>query len=291
MSLHLSILSRGQKPQLERCADPGCTLLHCPFCPAYKGDYARVETHMQSHLKTVVHHGEYMMYKCNLGCRKGSHHHCCGCGLTFPRRNIFEKHLRTCQPLQYEGQSSQVLGASPPVLTVAPTPASTPATKTIAGGRSSPRRVQCPKCSVVLNKKNLKLHMKRRHPIVKDDITMDRHLASECLDSENGLYAVLKTFNSNSGPIHVQKKTSGMSRCALDECVRNVEIMHRSGLLTYDCVHIQSLKYCTSPLTSKIHLEEDVLREIVGSKWFSEEKKGYVSKNKRQQLRKAFLLV
>ncbi|XP_077056136.1 uncharacterized protein LOC143736817 isoform X2 [Siphateles boraxobius] len=274
MSLHSSVLSSGQKPQYQRCPDPGCTLLHCPFCPQYKGDYARVETHMQSHLKTVVHHGEFIMYRCNLGCRKDSHYHCCGCGLTFPRRNNLLRHLSTCQSQNSQGanQRPEHQPQAHPVLDeVTPT-----STTTTVGRSSQVRRVQCTKCAVVLNKKNLKQHMRRRHPIFKEDIRVDRHLACECLDTDMGIYAVLKSFNSNSGPIHVQKKTSGTNhqiRCALDDCIRNTEVMHRSGFVTYDCAHIQSLKYCPPPLTSKIQLEEDVLREIVSSKWFSEEKK------------------
>lgn len=118
--------------------------------------------------------------------------------------------------------------------------------------------------------------MRRRHPTVKEDITAGHHLACECLDIERGIFAVLKSFNSNSAPIHVQKKTSGMThriRCELDACIRNTEVMQRSGFVTFDCAHLQSLTYCPPALTPRIQLKEDVLREIVSSKWFSEGRK------------------
>lgn len=139
-----------------------------------------------------------------MGCRKGSHYHCCGCGLTFPRRNHLLRHPSTCQSQNSQGanQRPEHQPQAHPVLDeVTPTP-----TSTTVGRSSQVRRVQCTICAVVLNKTNLKQHMRRRHPIIKEDIRVDRHLACKCLDTDMGIYAVLKSFNSNSGPIHVQKK-------------------------------------------------------------------------------------
>ena len=55
--------------------------------------------------------------------------------------------------------------------------------------------------------------------------------------------------------------------------VRNTEVMHRSGFISFDCVHLQSLQYCLPLFSHHIELREDVLRDIVSSRWFSEEKK------------------
>ncbi|CAL9704226.1 unnamed protein product [Knipowitschia caucasica] len=260
MAVHLSILSSGQRPQAVTCSDSKCSLLHCPLCPRYTGDYPRVEAHIQSHLKTAVHHGEYVMFTCNLDCRSDSHYHCCECGRIYPRRKAIIKHLGTCQ--------SRPLPQSQPLLASLPLPR--------ASSSSNVRRVQCTICHLELNKKNLKEHMRRQHPIVKEDISVDRYLACECLDIDMGIYAVKKSFNSNSAPIHVQKKTSGMNHlimCPLDSCHLKAEVMRRSGFGSYDCVHIQSLKYCPPSSPSNIELKGDILGEIVSSRWFSEEKK------------------
>ncbi|CAM4597191.1 unnamed protein product [Leuciscus chuanchicus] len=118
--------------------------------------------------------------------------------------------------------------------------------------------------------------MRRRHSTVKEDITADHHLACQPIEIERGIFAVVKSFSSNSAPIHVQKRTSGPShqiRCEQDACVRNTEVMHRSGFISFDCAHLQSLQYCPPPLSPQIELREDVLRDIVSSRWFSEERK------------------
>lgn len=131
--MHLSILPRGHKPRATQCLKKDCQLLHCPFCPLYVGDYAKVETHLQSHLKTVVEHGgmftayfyvmkvgqltsfdlyqilkpdfkknfflsEFAMYTCKLECRKDTHYHCCECGLLFLRKKKLLGHLIARHP-------------------------------------------------------------------------------------------------------------------------------------------------------------------------------------------------
>ncbi len=70
-------------------------------------------------------------------------------------------------------------------------------------------RVKCIHCGIELNKKNLQLHIKRKHTDVKQMITSERHFLSQCIDSENGIFAVQKSFFGPSLPIHVQKRTWG----------------------------------------------------------------------------------
>ncbi len=52
--------------------------------------------------------------------------------------------------------------------------------------------VKCPHFPVVLYKRNLFLHIQRKHGQVKD-ITAQSHLQSTSVDQSNGLYAVRKT--------------------------------------------------------------------------------------------------
>ncbi|XDV11852.1 hypothetical protein PO909_000657 [Leuciscus waleckii] len=56
--------------------------------------------------------------------------------------------------------------------------------------------------------------MRRRHSTVKEDITADHHLACQPIEIERGIFAVVKSFSSNSAPIHVQKRTSGKKTAA-----------------------------------------------------------------------------
>ena len=266
------------------------------------------------------------MYICNWGCRNYSHYHCCACSLLFSKKKQLLKHLITCNPKPSEGQPhSQPAEGQPHSQPAESQPHSQPAEgplhsfspqhldgplkpveatvevqhpveagvelqppKKAVGPRSRVRKVKCTKCKLVLNKRNLKQHMARRHSTVKD-ITANRHLSCQPIEIERGIFAVVKSFNSNSAPIHVQKRTSGANhqiRCELDACVRNTEVMHRSGLISFDCVHLQSLQYCPPPLSPLLELREDVLRDIVSSRWFSEERKrACLSKKQRQTLK------
>ncbi|ROL55348.1 Structural maintenance of chromosomes protein 5 [Anabarilius grahami] len=51
-----------------------------------------------------------------------------------------------------------------------------------------------------------------------------------------------------------------------------MEVAHRSGLLSYQCMHVRSVSYCKSSAEA-VSLKEDVLTEMVRAKWFGEEKK------------------
>ncbi|XP_016427103.1 uncharacterized protein LOC107754968 [Sinocyclocheilus rhinocerous] len=51
-----------------------------------------------------------------------------------------------------------------------------------------------------------------------------------------------------------------------------MEVAQRSGLLSYQCMHVRSVSYCTSSAEA-VSLKEDVLTEMVRAKWFGDEKK------------------
>ncbi|XP_035273406.1 deoxyuridine 5'-triphosphate nucleotidohydrolase-like isoform X5 [Anguilla anguilla] len=48
--------------------------------------------------------------------------------------------------------------------------------------------MQCPHCNLLLNSKNLKRHLQRRHTALVKDITADRNL--QCIDADRGIYAI-----------------------------------------------------------------------------------------------------
>ncbi len=148
-----------------------------------------------------------------------------------------------------------------------------PVTKT--GIRVGPKVLQkCPKCNLTFYKKNLKRHIERRHTAKMMDISSSSHLKSECIDPQNGLYAVHKSIHGASTPLHVQIKIWGEQHhvsCELGECQANMELAWRSGLQSYQCVHLRSVSYCKTFLTSP-SLREDSLKEMVKSKWFGKDK-------------------
>ncbi len=71
--------------------------------------------------------------------------------------------------------------------------------------------VKCPHCSIVLYKKNLVLHIQRKHGGPKD-ITAASHLKSVCVDKSHSLYAVQKTSCGFSVPVHVQRKHGAINK-------------------------------------------------------------------------------
>ncbi|XP_059203417.1 uncharacterized protein LOC131982813 [Centropristis striata] len=103
-------------------------------------------------------------------------------------------------------------------------------------------KIKCVHCGLKLNRRNLRVHIKRKHS-GKKDITAERHLSCQCIDPQNGIFAVKKTF---TGPIHVIKKTSGTNlqvRCEMDLCKANAELAERSNCLAFECDHLRSLTY------------------------------------------------
>ncbi|XP_067303567.1 uncharacterized protein [Pseudorasbora parva] len=134
-------------------------------------------------------------------------------------------------------------------------------------------RERCPMCNVVMNKRNIRKHIDRKHTNQVLDVNSKRHLRSECIDEVNGIYSVQKTFLGHSVPLHVQNKTWGENHrvtCESQECQGNMDLAWRSGIKAYRCVHLRSVTYCTN--TAKLDtLREDSLAKMVQTKWFTEE--------------------
>ncbi|XP_051963849.1 uncharacterized protein LOC127630418 [Xyrauchen texanus] len=137
-------------------------------------------------------------------------------------------------------------------------------------------RVTCTQCGIQINKRNLLVHINRKHRQRVTEISAKRHLSSQCIDAKNAIFAVDKSFFKPCSPIHVQKKTWGASQniiCELDECKANVECAVRSGILPYECIHLKSLLFCPRMDNVYITLEEEVLSEMVAAKIFGDIRK------------------
>lgn len=137
-------------------------------------------------------------------------------------------------------------------------------------------RITCDDCDVELKKKNLRIHIRRKHTTVKGAITLQRHLLCQCIDSKHGIFAVAKYFSAPSVPIHVQKRIWGVNdkvMCELDQCNASAELAQRSGLQPFECCHLQSLAFCPKDDGSSVNLKEETLTEMVKEKWFGESRK------------------
>ncbi len=66
---------------------------------------------------------------------------------------------------------------------------------------------------------------------------------------------------------------SQRSECELDECCISRDFAHRSGILPFECDHLQSLSYGPRVGQTQTELAEDTLCVMVDQKWFGEARK------------------
>ncbi|KAK1892172.1 putative protein KIAA0754 [Dissostichus eleginoides] len=136
------------------------------------------------------------------------------------RKADFIKHLALCK-----AKHSAITPIIPdPATPIIPDPSTPiipdPAIPIIPGGKMQRVRVE-PVLKKKCPKKNVKRHMERKHSAKQKDIIASSHLQSECIDPENGVYAVHKAFHGTSIPLHVQNKVWGENQhvsCENNEC-------------------------------------------------------------------------
>ncbi|XP_052007900.1 uncharacterized protein LOC127661315 [Xyrauchen texanus] len=136
--------------------------------------------------------------------------------------------------------------------------------------------VMCPHCGLLLNRRNVRLHILRRHTPIETDISALNHLKSQCVDYRNGVYAVAKAFSAPNTPIHIIRKTWGSEQrttCELDICRINTEFAERSNIRSYECHHLRSLAYCPPAGREISLLTEQGLQTMVDDRWFGKDKK------------------
>ncbi|XP_058629383.1 uncharacterized protein LOC131539083 [Onychostoma macrolepis] len=259
--MHRTVL-RHEKIALQRCqsccSDYHCPFCGPKvFKPTMERHV--VENHVRNHLSLAVQHEEFLIVKCNFQCREQAHFHCCYCPNTVIRKVQIVKHLASCkkrqapltEPATVEPAAiseptvtcepvvpsasvdiNEPVAASEPIVPSAPVALKEPAvaeevplpvkTLLIHKKLRIQKKVQCDHCGVTVNKKNLDVHVKRKHTGKICDDTEDRHLPSQCIDPVSGIYAVEKSFRRPCSVIHVQKKTSGphpVVACEMDECI------------------------------------------------------------------------
>ncbi|XP_056453234.1 uncharacterized protein LOC130387964 [Gadus chalcogrammus] len=137
-------------------------------------------------------------------------------------------------------------------------------------------KVPRPLKQLMLNKRNFKIHCRRKHTNLLETITKERFLACQCIDGTHGVFAVEKSFCGPATPIHVIKNIWGPAQkivCEVDQCRLNGDFAQRSGMLPFECHHIQSLLYCPRTDGETVTLPGEALERMVENKWFGEERK------------------
>nr|XP_043868444.1 uncharacterized protein LOC122758369 [Solea senegalensis] len=234
-TVHITIQRGKSLPTLQRCTRC-CDRYHCPFClPSFfqPAQLNKVRTHLMNHFTRAIVHEGYNIHRCGLDCRPQLHYHCLYCNLTPFRKVDFVKHLSVCKKKRSAitpDSSTSTTSSSPPLTTpVSPppdpegTPIPAPATPQPKKGHAKPvQHKHCPICKLLVNKKNLKKHIERRHTSKREDITAAFHLQSESVDQE--IYIDKSFFDPST---HVQKKVCGERQhvsCELSQCQVEMEL-------------------------------------------------------------------
>ncbi len=183
---------------------------------------------VKSNICILFSFSEFLIVKCNLQCREQAHFHCCYCPNTVIRKAQILKHLASCTKRQVpatEPATVEPAAISEPIVTCEPIDPSASVDLNDPVATSEPivhsapvafkepavaevplpvksvliprklriqKKVQCVQCGVTVNKKNLDVHVKRKHTGKICDVTEDRHLPSQCIDPVNSIYAVEK---------------------------------------------------------------------------------------------------
>ncbi|ROL52805.1 hypothetical protein DPX16_2311 [Anabarilius grahami] len=188
--MHRTVLRRGHDPLLsiEKCSSC-CNMFHCDYCKMLHKHLHQAQNHVANHLRNAVQQEGFVIIKCGLGCRQTPHFHCCYCKSTLIRKDALIKHITTCKNTSDRQSPLIVPAAPPPPSTVevppsraegppstaeVPPPEVPPSTAEVppfpAASSSAVRlrvrqqvRVACPHCDIQINKKNLLVHINRRH--------------------------------------------------------------------------------------------------------------------------------
>ncbi|XP_053488048.1 uncharacterized protein LOC128612177 isoform X2 [Ictalurus furcatus] len=176
LKMHVTVLKRGQEAPVERCTTCCSNLrYHCPFCTSevyHPNELHHVKNHVFNHLSLAVKHKNFIIVKCNLSCRDQAHFHCCYCTTTVIRKVQIIKHLTACQR-----RSARPSPSPPPCLSKAFTFVTEPSSATELVYITEPesitksallakqKKVRCTHCGITVNKKNLDVHIRRKHSL------------------------------------------------------------------------------------------------------------------------------
>ncbi|KAK7135760.1 hypothetical protein R3I94_014437 [Phoxinus phoxinus] len=115
-----------------------------------------------------------------------------------------------------------------------------------------PKRTMCCFCNKILNKKNIKTHIQRRHSLSTPDVNINHHRPSTCIDRTNGISAVGETV---TGPVAMESMIRDMFR----HCIR-FPVPISASVVTEELVDTATDKRCITVLAqwSQCDLERGV---------------------------------
>ena len=131
-------------------------------------------------------------------------------------------------------------------------------------------KLVCPECCKYYpNKKALQRHTREQHKRkVEATVGPGRHLKGVCVDFENGIFMISRTFSGTGHPIHCQHKTnftldsekSVSSSCEVDECLDAAQVARRSGHPAHSSVCISRVYNLHKRLKFQFHLMTSPLK-------------------------------
>ncbi|XP_074541746.1 uncharacterized protein LOC141802154 isoform X3 [Halichoeres trimaculatus] len=228
-SVHITIRRGRSLPTLKRCTSC-CLNFHCPFCSSAvcrPTKLSKVKTHLENHFNRAVPHEGFTIHRCGLSCRKHLHYHCVYCQSTLSRKADFIRHLEWCKqkhsdttpPLPAASDTTSASTATtqlvPNTTTVNPLAALTTTSPVSTTPKRQVQRVKpvlqisCPICQVVMNKRNLKKHIERKHTTGRERKSAAAQLHTERLDLNEGISSVDKSFLNTSTSLNTQNEEWG----------------------------------------------------------------------------------
>ena len=143
-------------------------------------------------------------------------------------------------------------------------------------------RVKCSKCDTLTLKKNLKVHMKRKHNLNYNINHCE--LEGSCVDEKNGIFLVSRSIFGIPHPVHVQKFICGnkppIILCESTTCENQKIIAGISGKPYFECEHLRSVPYCAPSPT--VYMDDSILDVLIGEKRINPETKKMCLRQKHQ---------
>lgn len=214
-----------------------------------------------------------LLCKCETGKSTTRHWHCVHCYRPIHNRQLAQSHMQKCSAdnaLKTEKGVGSHSSTKPCMNDESAEPTNTcdPSSRenfdesrehTRRSQRSIRPTVQCPECGLSMKKKNLNVHIHRKH--CDDEARSD--LKGYCVDPLNGVFAVCKQPTGPDSYIHVKKKIKAdgdghfttQLLCENLICREAMSVASRSGLAIMDCEHTQAA------LSAKVFQPPPALKE------------------------------
>ena len=211
---------------------------------------------------------EKIIIYCKKGCQRDGHYHCFVCNKP-ERKDRLKEHLDKCTGEKKKEASDNNKEKET-------TKVKSPKCQKVDVAAKEVPRAVCSVCNKDMQKKHLKAHMLLKHSLFKNPIGHTRFHDGVCLNMGQGLYMVNSVLKGGTEyPIHIQKVVNGSVPrlfCESKHCRAMSVVVNMSGHSSYECPHLQSVQYLTSP-ASVVPLGSNTLDWLISLQRIDEEKK------------------